>query len=71
MEPLSAREFGELDNLLRSDDLPEECMDAVTLEEFLSAMVIGPVTVTPDHWLPGVFGTDPADPMPKLICQGL
>lgn len=35
MEPLGDGEFGELDDLLLSDDLPEECMDAVTLEGFL------------------------------------
>jgi uncharacterized protein len=41
-------------------------MDAVTLEDFLTAIAIGPVTVTPEHWLPHVFGRDPEDPMPEL-----
>ena len=36
-------------------------MDAVTLEGFLTAIAIGPVTVTPEHWLPQVFGSDPED----------
>jgi hypothetical protein len=31
MEPLTDGEFGELDDLLLSDDLSEECMLAVTL----------------------------------------
>ena len=66
MEPLGNGEFGELDDLLLSDDLPETCMDAVTLEGFLTAIAIGPVTVTPDHWLPLVFGSAPEDPMPEL-----
>ena len=66
MDPLSESEFGELDDLLLSEDLPEECMDAVTLEGFLVAIVIGPVTVTPEHWLPRVFGSDPEDPMPEI-----
>ncbi len=47
MEPLTDDEFGELDDLLLSDDLSEECMLAVTLEGFLTAIAIGPVTVTP------------------------
>ena len=64
MDPLSESEFGELDDLLLSDDLPEECMDAVTLEGFLTA--IGPVTVMPEHWLPRVFGSAPEDPMPEI-----
>jgi uncharacterized protein len=64
IEPLSDSEFDELDDLLLSDDLPEGCMDAVTLEGFLTAIAIGPVTVTPEHWLPQVFGSDPEDPVP-------
>ena len=49
MEPLSDDEYGELDDCLLSDELPEGCMDAVTLEGFLTAIAIGPVTVTPDQ----------------------
>jgi uncharacterized protein len=66
MEPLTDDEFGELDDLLLSDDPSEECMLAVTLEGFLTAIAIGPVTVTPEQWLPRVFGGDPEDPMPKI-----
>ena len=66
MEPLSDGEFEELDDLLLSDNLPEECMDAVTLEGFLTAIAIGPVTVTPEQRLPHVFGSDPEDPMPEF-----
>jgi uncharacterized protein len=66
MEPLSDGEFEELDDLLLSDNLPEEGMDAVTLEGFLTAIAIGPVTVTPEQWLPHVFGSDPGDPMPEF-----
>ena len=66
MEPLSDDEYGELDDLLLSDELPEECMDAVTLEGFLTAIAIGPVTVTTEQWLPHVFGSDPGDPMPEF-----
>ena len=66
MEPLSDDEFEELDDLLLSDDLSEEGMDAVTLEGFLTAIAIGPVTVTPEQWLPDVFGSNPEDPMPEF-----
>ena len=66
MEPLSDDEFEELDDLLLSDNLSEEGMDAVTLEGFFTAIAIGPVTVTPEHWLPHVFGSDPGDPMPEF-----
>ena len=66
IEPLSDSEFDELDDLLLSDGLPDECMDAVTLEGFLTAIAIAPVTVTPEHWLPQVFGSDPEDPMPEF-----
>ena len=66
IEPLSDNEFDELDDLLLSDDLPEGCMDTVTLEGFLTAIAIGPVTVTPEHWLPRVFGSDPEEPIPDF-----
>ncbi|MGB5535271.1 MAG: UPF0149 family protein [Thiogranum sp.] len=66
MEPLGESEFGELDELLLSDDVPEACMDVVTLEGFLTAIAIGPVTVMPEHWLPRVFGSEAEDPMPEL-----
>jgi len=65
-EPLSDDEFAELDALLLSDDLPEECMDAITLEGFLTAIAIGPITVTPEQWLPYVLGGDSEDPMSEF-----
>ncbi len=40
MEPLTDDEFGELDDLLLSDDLSEECMLVVILEGFLTAIAI-------------------------------
>jgi len=65
-EPLSDSEFDELDDLLLSDDVPETCMDAVTVESFLTAIAIGPVTLTPEHWLPRVFGSDPMLDFPSI-----
>ena len=41
-------------------------MDVITLEGFLTAIAIGLVTVTPEHWLPRVFGSDAEDTMPEF-----
>ncbi len=41
-------------------------MDAVTLEGFLTAIAIGPVTVNPEQWLPHVFGSGPNNTMPEF-----
>ncbi len=40
--PLSNEEIRELDAFLMSDATPDECMDIVTLDGFLSALAIGP-----------------------------
>ncbi len=65
MESLREEESEELDDLLLSDDLPDGCMDAVTLEGILTAIAIGPVTVTQEQWLPRVFGGDRDSPLPE------
>ena len=65
-ESLREEEFEELDDLLLSDDLPNGCMDVVTLEGFLTAIAIGPVTVSPEQWLPHVFGSDAERHLPEL-----
>ncbi len=66
IEPLSDSEFGELDDLLLSDDLSEECMVAVTLEGFLTAIAIGPVTVRPEHWCRASLAVTPKIPGQKF-----
>jgi yecA family protein len=50
--PLSNEEIRELDAFLMSDATPDECMDVVTLDGFLSALAIGPELVPPSVWLP-------------------
>ena len=67
MEPLGEEEFEELDDLLLSDDLPDGCMDVITLEGFLTSIAIGPVAVTPGHWLPRVFGGDAEGSLPEQL----
>lgn len=54
--PLSDAELDELEQFLRSDATPEECMDIAMLDGFLTALVIGPNTLLPSQWLPAVWG---------------
>jgi uncharacterized protein len=56
--PLSQEEIGELDLFLMSDATPDECMDIVTLDGFLTALAIGPDLVPPSVWLPVVWGRE-------------
>jgi uncharacterized protein len=52
--PFTDADFDELDDFLLHR--PTGLLDCVTLEGFLTALVIGPVTVEPAAWLPRVFG---------------
>jgi uncharacterized protein len=54
--PLSDAEIGELDAFLMSEATSDECMDLVTLDGFLTALVVGPRLVAPSVWLPVVWG---------------
>ncbi len=54
--PLSNEEINELAAFLTSDRTPEECMDIVTLDGYLTALAIGPELVLPEVWLPLVWG---------------
>jgi len=51
-----------------SDTTPEDCMDLVTLDGFLAALVVGPDTIMPSEWLPLVWG-DPKGPAFETIDQ--
>jgi len=53
---LSDAEIGELDAFLISEATSDECMDLVTLDGFLTALVVGPRLVAPSLWLPVVWG---------------
>lgn len=66
LDPLSEKEFEELDRLLLSDDMPESCMDVVTLEGFLTAIVIGPVTLSPAKWLSSIWGREEQEDTPQF-----
>lgn len=54
--PLSNEEIHELGAFRMSDATPDDCMDIVTLDGFLTALAIGPQMVPPSVWLPVVWG---------------
>lgn len=55
-EPLSDKEFDELDDFLLSDRCGEESMTMDTLHGYLTALVIGPEQILLGEWLPHVWG---------------
>lgn len=52
---LTRAELDDLDNFLMSDAVPEESMDLISLDGFLTALAIGPEMVPPSEWLPLVW----------------
>lgn len=56
MEPLSDKELDELDAFLLSDATSDETMTLDTLDGYLTAIVVGPTTLVPSRWLPGIWG---------------
>ncbi len=55
--PLSQEEMDELDDFLISDITSDETMMLDTLDGYLTAIVSGPVTLTLNDWLPGIWGS--------------
>lgn len=60
---LNESEIEELSEFLSSDETPDECMDISMLDGFLTAIVIGPETITLNRWIPGVCGATDKDEM--------
>jgi uncharacterized protein len=58
-QPLSEKEFDELDQFLLSDRTPEDTMTMDTLHGYMTAIAIGPETIMPAEWLLKVWGDDP------------
>ena len=58
-QPLSDKEFQELDQFLLSDRCAEDGMTMDILHGYLTALVIGPQEVLMEEWLPLVWGSDP------------
>ena len=57
---LTDAEFAELDELLARTPEPLEPLDAVMLDGFLCGVIVQPVLIEPDDWLPHVFDFDGA-----------
>jgi len=57
-QPLSDKEFKELDEFLLSDRCAEDGMTMDTLHGYLTALVIGPEAVMMPEWLPRVWGSE-------------
>lgn len=55
-DPLSDKEFKELDQFLLSDRCAEDGMTMDALHGFLTALAIGPEQVPMSEWLPVVWG---------------
>ena len=55
-QPLSDKEFNELDKFLLSDRCADDCMTMDSLHGFLTALVVGPQEVLIGEWLPLVWG---------------
>jgi len=60
-QPLSDKEFDELDSFLLSDRSPEDAMTMDILHGYLTAIAIGPETVMPAEWLKKVWGKEATD----------
>jgi uncharacterized protein len=55
-QPLSQAELDELDQFLMSEATSDECLMIDGLDGYMTAIVIGPVTLSPSQWLPGIWG---------------
>ncbi len=60
-QPLSDKEFDELDKFLLSDRCGDDVMTMDALHGYLTALAIGPEAVPPAEWLPRVWGALPDD----------
>jgi uncharacterized protein len=60
-QPLSDKEFDELDQFLLSERCAEDGMTMDTLHGYLTALVVGPQEVLLAEWLPHVWGPSPKD----------
>jgi uncharacterized protein len=64
-QPLSDKEFNELDKFLLSDRCADEGMTMDSLHGYLTALAIGPEIIPVGEWLPRVWGSSIED-MPKF-----
>ena len=65
-QPLSDKEFNELDKFLLSDRTADDAMTMDSLHGYLTAIAIGPETIMPSEWLGKIWGSEPdAEPVWK------
>ncbi|MDX9994849.1 MAG: UPF0149 family protein [Rhodocyclaceae bacterium] len=57
--PLSEAELDELDRFLASDVTSDETMMIDAMDGYLTAVVLGPVDIPIETWLPGIWGPGP------------
>ncbi|MDI1260528.1 UPF0149 family protein [Aquabacterium sp.] len=62
--PLSDADINELDDLLAAVPAPLEAVDAVMLDGYLCGILVQPVLLTPEQWLPPIFGETGQVPAP-------
>ena len=53
--PLSDKEMDDLEAVLVSDAVPEDCMDLEMLDGFLAAVLLSPRLIERERWLPEVW----------------
>lgn len=61
--PLSEEELDELDAFLMEDRGDDDGMMLDAMDGYLHAVAIGPTTLTPSQWLPGIWGRADAQGM--------
>jgi uncharacterized protein len=57
-QPLSDKEFNELDQFLLSERCPDDAMTMDSLHGYLTAIAIGPEMIAAEEWLPKVWGEE-------------
>lgn len=55
---LTDADINEIDLLLAAVPAPFETVDAVILDGYLAGVLVQPVELTPEQWLPPIFGTE-------------
>ena len=53
--------LNELDQFLKSDLVSDETLMVDALDGYLTAIAIGPITLMPSQWIPGIWGPEPDD----------
>lgn len=66
---LTDAEFAELDELLAATPEPLEACDAVMLDGFLCGVLVQPLLLSPESWLPYVFDFE-GRPLPDSVDAG-